>query len=123
MNDIVKSENKAVVETQNDYEKVNEDFDSARKNLYETIATSSKALTEMADVAYQSQHPAAYDVLNNMLKVMSTLNKDLVELQKRKKDIMEKREQNNTSVVKEITNHNTFVGSTAELAEALSKKK
>lgn len=127
MGEIIKSEDldsKEIVVYQSvESNKVEEDFNHARENIYKTIETSNEALDQMLKIAHQSQHPAAYDVLNNMMKVMANLNKDLVELQKKKKEIYEDKIEKPNERVKSVTNHNTFVGSTAELAEALNKRK
>lgn len=77
-----------VKETVPSIEQTEDDFEFARNNLYDIIGKSQTALEDMIDVARQSQHPRAYEVLNQMLKTVADVSKDLIELQKKKQDIM-----------------------------------
>jgi len=101
---------------------VEEDFDYARRNLYDVIGKSQEALEDMIDVARQSQHPRAYEVLNQMIKNVADISKDLLDLQKKKKDLIKPEPQEGPQTV----NNNLFVGTTADLnrmiEEAQAKK-
>lgn len=103
-------------------QQVEDDFDYARKNLYEVIGKSQEALEDMIDVARQSQHPRAYEVLNQMIKNVADISKDLLDIQKKKKDLIKKDVQEGPQTV----NNNLFVGTTADLnrmiEEAQAKK-
>ena len=103
-------------------QQVEDDFDYARKNLYEVIGKSQEALEDMIDVARQSQHPRAYEVLNQMIKNVADISKDLLDLQKKKKDLIKREVQEGPQTV----NNNLFVGTTADLnrmiEEAQAKK-
>ena len=72
-------------------ETVDNDFKYARENLYNIIERGSDALNTLVDVANQSQHPRAFEVVGQLVKTLSDTNKDLLELQKKvkviKKDI------------------------------------
>lgn len=98
-----------------------DDFDYARKNLYDVIGKSQEALEDMIDVARQSQHPRAYEVLNQMLKNVAEISKDLIDLQKKKKELLKPDNEGPQTV-----NNNLFVGTTADLnrmiEEAQAKK-
>ena len=113
-----------VVENQVDHntQQVEDDFDYARKNLYDVIGKSQEALEDMIDVARQSQHPRAYEVLNQMIKNVADISKDLLDLQKKKKDLVKQEIQDGPQTV----NNNLFVGTTADLnrmiEEAQAKK-
>jgi hypothetical protein len=92
-----------------DYE---DDFEYARGNLLNIIEKGAEALDGILDVAGQSQHPRSYEVAANLIKTMSEVNKDLLELSKRKQEL--------TGESKSKTiNNNLFVGSTAELQKLL----
>jgi hypothetical protein len=69
-------------------------------------------------VAKQSDHPRAYEVAANMLKSLTDMNKDLMEIQKRKRDL-EPKETNNASI---NVDKAVFIGSTKELIKALKSK-
>ncbi len=92
---------------------VEDDFDFARKNLYDVIGKSQEALEDMIDVARQSQHPRAYEVLNQMLKNVADISKDLIDLQKKKKDLIKKED------APQSVHNNLFVGTTADLAKMI----
>ena len=61
------------------------------------------------------QHPRAYEVAANLVKTMVEANKELLDLQKKKKEIEKIEAKSNPQTV----NNNLFVGSTAELLKAL----
>ena len=92
------------------------DYEYARRNLYDVIEKSNSALEDIMDIAKQSESPRAYEVVTNLIKTMVDANKDLLELQKRKKDL--------TGVGPNPTtvNNNLFVGSTAELQQLIKKQ-
>ena len=96
---------------------VDNDFKYARENLYNIIERGSDALNTLVDVANQSQHPRAFEVVGQLVKTLSDTNKDLLELQKKvkviKKDIPDQ-PQNVTNAL--------FVGNTSELQKMINKR-
>jgi hypothetical protein len=97
---------------------IESDTEIARQNIKELLQKGSKAVDELAVVARDSQHPRAYEVMATLIKNMSDLNKDLLEIQKRKKDLMvtSQNKAGDVNVEKAL-----FVGSTAELMKLLKK--
>lgn len=93
----------------------NNDYEYARRNLYDVIEKGSTALEDIIDVAKQSESPRAYEVVTNLIKTMVDANKDLLTLAKTKRDI----ERNSEPDQKNITNNNLFVGSSAELLKMI----
>lgn len=98
---------------------VNADFDYARENMMEVINKGQEALYDLMDVARQSQHPRAYEVLATMMNTMVGASKDLLDLQAKKKKILE---DDPAATAQQVTN-NLFVGSTAELQKYLKQNK
>ena len=98
---------------------VQDDFDYARENLMDVIGKGQEALFDLMDVARQSQHPRAYEVLSTMMNTLVSANKDLLELQGKKKKLMESDPNANSQ---QVTN-NLFVGSTAELQKMLDQRR
>lgn len=98
-------------------EQVENDFEYARKNMYDIIEQGHEAITRLMDIADQSQHPRAYEVVASLIKTMAETNKDLLGLTKQKRELVKKDE----SPQQQVTN-NLFVGSTAELQQMLQKK-
>ena len=95
------------------------DFDYARENLMDVIEKGQEALFDMMDVAKQSQHPRAYEVLSTLIGTLVGANKDLLDLQFKKKKLMEADPSANA---RQVTN-NLFVGSTMELQKMLDQRK
>lgn len=98
-------------------EQVKNDFEYARKNMYDIIEQGHEAIAKLMEIADQSQHPRAYEVIANLIKTMAETNKDLLGLTKQKKELITKEE----TPQQQVTN-NLFVGSTAELQAMLQKK-
>lgn len=96
---------------------VEADTEVARENIKELITKGHRAVDELAVIARDSQHPRAYEVMATLIKNMSDLNKDLLQLQKQKKELMVTTEKSGEVNV----NNALFVGSTAELMKLLKK--
>ena len=96
-----------------------EDYEFVRGSYYNLINFGNEALTEMIEVARATEHPRAYEVLSNMLKHVSELNTNLLDMHKKKKELT-KGEAKNILEHNKTTN-NLFVGSTSELQKMLSK--
>ena len=107
----VKSED--VVETDTEY---------ARRNIRDLIDKGSVAVDNLLQVSKESEHPRAYEVVAGLMKTMADLNKDLLELQKRKKELQPQLDsesnRGNITVEKAV-----FVGSTAELLKQIRENK
>ena len=99
---------------------VNDDADFARQNIRELIEKGNLAVDGILNVAKESEHPRAYEVAANLIKNQSDLNKDLMEIQKRKKDLdpQAAKRSGDVNVDKAV-----FVGSTTELVKFLKNNK
>ena len=98
---------------------VTDDADFARKNIRDLIHTGNSALNNLLTVAKESEAPRAYEVAATLIKNLSDLNKDLMEVQKRKQDLTgESTKNKNINVDKAV-----FVGSTTELVKFLKNNK
>jgi len=100
---------------------VSEDVEFARSNIKSLIMKGNIALNDLSKVAKESELPRAYEVLATMMKNMAEMNKDLLELQKRKKDLSpsEFKSKQNINVEKAVV----FTGSTAELIKLIKQNK
>jgi len=96
--------------------KVDDDYEFARRNLYDIIERGQEALTDMIDFAKQAQHPRAYEVVGSLINNLVDANQKLLHLSKQVKDITAKAP---TEDDKKTINNNLFVGSTAELQKLL----
>jgi hypothetical protein len=87
------------------------DIEFSREKMKELIGQSSEAINTMMALAAESEHPRAFEVLSNMIKDASQMSKDLVALQKTRKEITQEKGASTNST----TNNAIFVGSTTEL--------
>ena len=111
------NDKKSIITVDNKEETVDTDFKYARENLYNIIEKGSDAFNTLVDVAAQTQHPRAFEVVSQLVKTLSDTNKDLLEIQKKvkviKKDIPDQ-PQNVTNAL--------FVGNTSELQKMINKR-
>ena len=99
-------------------DKIESDYDVTRNNLRELLTTGQSALVQALEVAKQSEHPRAFEVVGNLMKQLADVNQQLMDLhqQKAKLDAPAKGE------ASKVTNNNAiFVGSTAELNKLIHK--
>lgn len=96
---------------------VEEDASFAQENIKNLIQTGNEALKELSLVAKHSEQPRAYEVIATMIKNVSDLNKDLLEIQKRKKELVTVANNKEVNIDKAV-----FVGSTAELMKLIKNK-
>ena len=99
-------------------EDVDNDYKYARENLYGVIEKGTDALDNLIDLAKASEHPRAFEVVAQLTKTLVDANKDLLDIQKKVKDLKREDKKENT---KNVTNA-LFVGSTAELQKMISGK-
>ena len=99
---------------------IEDDAEFARTNIRDLISKGNNAVDNLLLVANASEHPRAYEVAAGLIKNLADLNKDLLEIQKRKKDLspQESSGAKNINVDKAV-----FVGSTAELVKLLKTNK
>lgn len=111
-------ESKPTVNT--DLTNLDKDYNYARDNFYTVIEKGTQALEELLDVASQSQHPRAYEVIATTIKTLIDANKDLVELTMKKKQV----ELNDpASAPNKVINNTLFVGTTSDLQKLLRDMK
>lgn len=92
------------------------DYEYSRDTYYELIEKGKDALEDMVNVARESEHPRAFEVLSGMIKNISDVNDRLMDLNKKKKELDQK------EVVKQVENQqNNFYLSTAELQKMMTK--
>jgi hypothetical protein len=100
-------------------ENINYDYDKTRDNLHGLLNQGQDALYNALEIAKQSEHPRAFEVVGNLIKQLSEVNAQLLDLHDKKQKL------DNPKVSKEeakqITNNNAiFVGSTSELNKLIS---
>ena len=94
------------------------DFETGRKNLYNLLDKGNEAIDGILELAKEGEHPRAYEVAGQLIKTVSEVSQNLLDLQdklKKVKEIPEKGPKNVTNAL--------FVGSTTELQKMLKEKK
>ena len=98
-----------------------DDYELARNTLRNLIVKSESTLDQMIDLAKNSEHPRTYEVAGQLIKTVSDVAKDLLELQKKAKDL--EKDEAGSDGPKNITNNNVvFAGSTADLFKMIKQQ-
>lgn len=92
------------------------DFEFARRNMRELLQKGNKAVDKILLVADATDHPRAFEVASNMIKQLGDMNKDLLALQKTRKELSPQAAQTTVNVDKAV-----FVGSTADLIKQIKQ--
>ena len=100
-----------------DSDKIANDYEYSRQTYYELIEKGKDALDLAIEIAQQSEHPRAIEVLSGMIKNVGDVNDKLMDLNKKNKDI----NKNDDIPMKAegTTNNNLFIGSTTDLQRML----
>ena len=95
---------------------IKDDYEFSRDTYRDLIATGTKSLDILAELARESEHPRAFEVLSRSIKDISDTTEKLMALQKAKKDLKDDKKDDEA---KRVTNNNVFVGSTTDLQKML----
>ena len=68
-------------------ELIEDDFEQARTALKDMIRKGQSAVDGIMDIARQSDHPRAFEVVGQLIKTTAETAKDLLDLQKQKKQL------------------------------------
>lgn len=94
-----------------------DDYQLARQTLRNLIVKGNIVLDDVSSLAKNSEHPRAYEVTGQIIKNLSDVSKDLLNLQKQVKELKTQETQSiNTQ------NNIVFAGSTNDLLKLLNKK-
>ena len=93
------------------------DYEYTRETLYDLIEKGREGIEEMIEVARQSEHPRAYEVLATLIKGTAATSEKLMDLHRKIQSLdqmmLPPPEQ------KGNTTNNLFIGSTTELQRML----
>lgn len=98
---------------------IKDDYEFSRATYKDLIRTGTMSLDVLAELARESEHPRAFEVLAKTIKDLGDTTEKLMKLQKDKDDLTNKKED---TVNREVTNNNVFVGSTTDLQRMLLNK-
>lgn len=98
---------------------IDNDYEHVRFNMRELLLTGRDALLDALELAKQSEHPRAYEVVGTLMKQLADMNQQLLDVHSQKQKLSGT-EKVKTEDTKQITNNNAiFVGSTNELAKMI----
>ena len=98
---------------------IKDDYEFSRNTYKDLIMTGTSSLDVLAELARESEHPRAFEVLSKTIKDLGDTTEKLMNLQKQKDDLTNKKED---EVNRKVTNNNVFVGSTTDLQRMLLDK-
>ena len=100
---------------------IEQDFIHASTNIKKLIIKGDKALDSLLEIAEESEAAATYEAVEKLIKTMSGLNKDLLDLQKKKKELVNKGFSNENKAI--TVDKAVFVGSTKDLITMIKNNK
>ena len=115
--DLIKKEKKQSPDVEINTKDLTNEYEFSQEQYHTLIAKGNDALDELLAVAKESENPRAFEVVTQLLSGLTNTTKELLQLQKTKKEI--EKDVKDPSTV----NNSLFIGSTAELQELLDKKK
>lgn len=93
------------------------DISYARDMIYGSIKDSSDAIDEMLEIAKQTQHPRAFEVVATLINAKREATKDLLDLHKKRKDLKKIEKDEGPDTI----NNNVFVGTTEDLLKLIKR--
>ena len=103
-----------------DKDTIEDDFDFARAQYYKLAGDGQEAIDLMMELARDTEHPRAFEVLSNMMKQNAEITDRLMDLQKKKKDVKQVKQDKGEPA--QLTQNNVFVGSATDLQKMLHGK-
>jgi len=115
---IAKKENNLPISKEKMANDLKVDYNQVRGNLKNLIGTGKDAIDGILNVAIESDAPRAYEVASQMIKTVSEMNKDLIELHQKMKNITKEEIEINST-----TNNSIYVGSTRDLQDLINQSR
>jgi|TARA_R110002167_G_scaffold195671_1_gene398427 hypothetical protein len=120
-NKIIPIKTKEIARVQDASIDISNDYKESRRNFYDLIEKGQEAIDGILDFAKESEHPRAYEVAAQLIKNVSEVNTQLIDLQKKMQDLRDSK-----SIPNNVTNaieNAVFVGSTKELQKLIKGTK
>lgn len=96
-----------------------DDFDLARDTMRKLISKNDSVLSDLVELARNSESPRAYEVAGQLIKTQAEMAKDLLTLHKQKKEVDNDKTDNNIKTQNNIV----FAGSTADLLKMIATER
>ena len=105
--ELIENETGEIIKTP--VQRIEDDYDKTRGNLHELLVKGQEALNAALEIAKQSEHPRAFEVVGNLMKQLADINQQLMDIHQQKQKL-------DGPKAEKVTNNNAiFVGSTADL--------
>jgi hypothetical protein len=98
------------------------DLETARQNIQGVMQTGEEAMREMLEIAKQSEHPRAFEVVSTLMKTVLDANKDFADMSTKTRFVKEEINGPKEAAQTNVTNNNLIV-STADLLKMLKGDK
>ena len=95
-----------------------QDYEKTRNNLDALIEKGTDAIDSMLSIARESEKARDFEVAGNMIKTIVDASKELLDVQKKMREMNGKKESGTTNIKNAV-----FVGSTADLLKAMKEIK
>ena len=99
---------------------IKDDYEFSRETYKNLINTRTRSLDILAELARESEHPRAFEVLSQAIKNIGDTTDKLMNLQKAKKELNKEEKEKEDKA--RVTNNNVFVGSTTDLQRLLAQE-
>lgn len=116
--EIITADNQVILPSLSTDQAIDYDYDKTRSNLHGLLVQGQEALSHALEVAKQSEHPRAFEVVGNLVKQLAEVNQQLLELSETHQKLKGK-DAGQSSSPSHVTNNAFFVGSTHELNKLL----
>ena len=107
-------EKQEVVKSDSMEKDIKNDYDYARENYYNLVENGNVALEDLIELAKQSEHPRAYEVVGQLIKTLGDTTSQITTLH-------EKQMKLSASKPEKETNNNLFVGAATDLLDLIKK--
>ena len=104
-----------------DVSDASEDSEFAKENIKGLIEIGAQHLEHLGVLAKEDEKSRTYEVLFNAMKTLTDMNKQILEIEKAKKDIEKQDEPKEGN--KTVNNENVFIGTTNDLLDQILKGK
>ena len=98
---------------------IKDDYDFARSQYYNLAEKGNEAIDLMMELARESEHPRAFEVLSTAIKQNAEVADKLMKLHKEKKEV---ETINQAALPNNMTQNNLYVGSATDLQKMLIQK-
>lgn len=101
---------------------IEDDQKYAADNIRQLIEIGIEAVKEAAAVAEQQESPRAYEVVSTMIKNLTDMNGQLLDIHQKKRQLLAPDPLSGGQGPASVTNNAIFVGTTKELNEIIMKR-